>query len=132
MSITLGQRSLTRLEGVHPDLRRVIIRAAKESDLDFTVLETLRTLERQAQLVKSGASSTNNSRHLASKDGKSRAADLGVMVGDEVRWDWPLYHKLAAIVKKAAAAEGVPIEAGSDWKRFPDGPHFQLPWKAYP
>lgn len=127
MTITLGQRSLSRLDGLHPDLVRVVKRAALISDLDFTVLEGLRTLERQAQLVKSGASKTNNSRHL-----NGHAVDLGAMVGGEVRWDWPLYHKLASIVKKAAAEEGVPIECGADWKKFPDGPHVQLPWKAYP
>lgn len=133
MSITLGQRSLSRLETVHPDLVRVVKRAAAMSALDFTVLEGVRTLERQAQLVKSGASKTNNSRHLPHPtDGKSRAVDLGAMVGGEVRWDWPLYHKLAATIKRAAEQEGVPIECGADWKKFPDGPHVQLPWKAYP
>lgn len=127
MSIHLGLRSLKRLEGVHPDLVRVVKRAAAMSSLDFTVLEGLRSLERQAQLVKSGASTTNNSRHL---DG--HAVDLGVMTGGEVRWDWPLYYKLAEVVKAAAKAEGVPIEWGGDWRRFKDGPHWQLPWKAYP
>ena len=52
MSIILGQRSLSRLEGVHPDLVRVVKKAASVlSDLDFTVLEGLRTVERQKQLV---------------------------------------------------------------------------------
>lgn len=133
MSITLSQRSLTRLETVHPDLVRVVKRAAAMSSLDFTVLEGVRTLDRQAQLVKSGASKTNNSRHLPHpSDGKSRAVDLGAMIGGEVRWDWPLYHKLADTMEAAAKVEGVAIEAGARWKKFPDGPHYQLPWKAYP
>ena len=38
MAIILGQRSLSRLEGVHPDLVRVVKKAAAMSDLDFTVL----------------------------------------------------------------------------------------------
>jgi len=49
-----------------------------------------------------------------------------------VRWDWPLYYKLAEIIKKAAADEQVPITWGGDWVSFKDGPHFELPWKAYP
>jgi peptidoglycan L-alanyl-D-glutamate endopeptidase CwlK len=53
-------------------------------------------------------------------------------VGDEVRWDWPLYHKLDEAMKQAAAALGIEIEWGGDWKSFPDGPHFQLPWATYP
>lgn len=127
MAIILGQRSLSRLEGVHPDLVRVVKKAAAMSDLDFTVLEGLRTLERQKQLMASGATRTMKSRHLT-----GHAVDLAPMVGSEVRWDWPLYNKLAPIVKAAAAAENVVIEWGGDWRTFKDGPHWQLPWKQYP
>jgi peptidoglycan L-alanyl-D-glutamate endopeptidase CwlK len=127
MSIVLGQRSLLRLEGVHPDLVRVVKKAASMSDLDFTVLEGLRTLERQKQLMASGATRTMKSRHLT-----GHAVDLAPMLGSEVRWDWPLYNKLAPILKAAATAENVPIEWGGDWRTFKDGPHWQLPWKHYP
>jgi peptidoglycan L-alanyl-D-glutamate endopeptidase CwlK len=127
MTITLGTRSLSRLEGVHADLVRVVKRAAALSDLDFTVLEGLRTLERQTQLFAQRATTTMKSRHL---DG--HAVDLAPMIAGEVRWDWPLYHRLAVIVKDAAIAEGVSIEWGGDWRTFKDGPHWQLPWKAYP
>ena len=130
MSIILGQRSLLRLEGVHPDLVRVVKKAAAMSAIDFTVLEGLRTLERQKQLMASGASSLKDPlkcRHLT-----GHAVDLAPMVGDEVRWDWPLYNKLAPIIKAAATLENVPIEWGGDWRTFRDGPHWQLPWKQYP
>ncbi len=126
MSITLGTRSITRLNGVHPDLVRVVKRAASISSIDFTVLEGLRTLQRQKELFAAGASKTMKSRHL---DG--HAVDLAPVMDGEVRWDWPLYHKLAAIVKDAAHVEGVAIEWGGDWK-MRDGPHFQLTWNAYP
>lgn len=127
MSITLGTRSLSRLEGVHPDLVRVVKRAAAMSDLDFTVLEGLRTLERQKKLFAEHATTTMRSRHL---DG--HAVDLAPMIGGEISWDWPLYHRLEKIVKAAAAAEGVLIEWGGDWNSFKDGPHWQLPWGTYP
>ena len=127
MSIVLGQRSLSRLEGVHPDLVRVVKKAADLSSLDFTVLEGLRTKERQKQLMDLGATKTMNSRHLT-----GHAVDLAPMVGGTVRWDWPLYHQLAVIVKEAAKAENVPIQWGGDWRTFKDGPHWELPWKAYP
>lgn len=127
MSIVLGQRSLSRLEGVHPDLVRVVKKAAALSSLDFTVLEGLRTKERQKQLLDLGATRTMNSRHLT-----GHAVDLAPMVGGTVRWDWPLYHQLAVIVKEAAKAENVPIQWGGDWRTFKDGPHWELPWKAYP
>lgn len=132
MSITLSARSLERLEGAHPDLARVIKRAAAISSVDFTVLEVLRTVARQRQLVAQGASRTMNSRHLPGKDGKSRAVDIAPMLNGKVSWDWPLYHRLAPIIKQAAKDEGVPIEWGGDWAKFRDGPHWQLPWKAYP
>jgi peptidoglycan L-alanyl-D-glutamate endopeptidase CwlK len=127
MSIVLGQRSLSRLEGVHPDLVRVVKKAAAMSALDFTVLEGLRTLDRQKQLMASGATKTLNSRHLT-----GHAVDLAPMIGGTVRWDWPLYHQLAAVVKDAAKAENVPIQWGGDWRTFKDGPHWELPWKQYP
>lgn len=127
MSIVLGPRSLSRLEGVHPDLVRVIKKAAAMSDLDFTVLEGLRTLDRQKQLMAQGATKTMNSRHLT-----GHAVDLAPMLDGKVSWDWPLYHRLAKIVKAAAAAENVALTWGGDWAKFRDGPHWELSWKAYP
>jgi len=127
MTHTFGARSLTRMVGIHPDLKKVMNRAIEITTIDFTVLEGLRTLEKQKQLVASGASKTLNSRHL---DG--HAIDIAPFVGGEVRWDWPLYKQLAIIVKQAAKDVGVSIEWGGDWIRFRDGPHWQLGWKKYP
>ena len=124
---SLGVRSKARLKGVHPDLVKVVEKAIQLTAVDFTVLEGLRTPERQKALVQAGASQTMNSRHLT-----GHAVDLGAWVDDEVRWDWPLYHKIAAAMKEAAKQVGVPIEWGGDWRTFKDGPHFQLPRKEYP
>lgn len=124
--MTLTVRCRKRLEGVHPDLVRVIERAADTSPLDFIVTEGLRTKERQAELVKAGASRTMNSRHLT-----GHAVDLAVKVGAEVRWDWPLYRQLAEVVKGVARELGVPLVAGADWVKFRDGPHFELDRRYY-
>lgn len=133
MSIILSARSLERLDGAHPDLRRVFARAAAISDIDFTILEVLRSVERQRLLKASGASQIMNSRHLAHpSDGKSRAVDAAPLLGGQVSWDWPLYRNLAPIIKEAARLENVPIVWGGDWKTFKDGPHWELPRKAYP
>jgi peptidoglycan L-alanyl-D-glutamate endopeptidase CwlK len=132
MTYPLGIRSLDRLEGAHPDLRKVFMRAAEITDLDFTILEVLRTTNRQKLLVKQGASKTMKSRHLASHDGLSRAVDAAPVIDGNVSWDWPLYHRLAKIIKQAAKDVNVPIEWGGDWRTFKDGPHWQLPWGAYP
>jgi peptidoglycan L-alanyl-D-glutamate endopeptidase CwlK len=127
MSYALGPRSLERLVGVHPDLRRVVERAIGESPLDFTVLEGLRTVERQKVLFAKGATRTMNSRHLT-----GHAVDLAPVINGAVSWDWPLYNKLAFVVFEAAKTEGVPLTWGGHWKTFADGPHFELPWDSYP
>jgi peptidoglycan L-alanyl-D-glutamate endopeptidase CwlK len=123
----LGPRSVQRLKGVHPDLVRVVERAIEITTVDFTVLEGLRTPERQKALLEAGASQTLNSRHIT-----GHAVDLGAWVGDEVRWDWPLYHKIAAAMKEAARQLGVAVVWGGDWRTFKDGPHFELNRKSYP
>jgi peptidoglycan L-alanyl-D-glutamate endopeptidase CwlK len=127
MSYALGPRSLERLVGVHPDLVRVVKRAIGESPLDFTVLEGLRTLERQKVLFAKGATKTMNSRHLT-----GHAVDLAPVINGAVSWDWPLYDRLALTVLAAAKDEGVWITWGGSWKTFRDGPHFELPWEKYP
>ena len=127
MSIILGARSLSRLQGVHPDLVRVVKRAAATSDLDFTVLEGLRTVERQKELFAQKATKTMNSRHIT-----GHAVDLAPMIGGKISWDWPLYNRLSKIVKAAAVAEKVSITWGGDWRTFKDGPHWELPWKQSP
>jgi len=127
MAYELSKRSKDRLTGVHPDLVRVVERAIEITDMDFTVLEGVRSKARQAQLFASGASQTMNGRHIT-----GHAVDLGAYVAGQVRWDWPLYHKLAATMKQAAQDVGVSIVWGGDWKGFPDGPHFELPREEYP
>ena len=123
----LGRRSVERLQGVHPDLVKVVERAIEMSPVDFTVLEGLRSPERQQTLVASGASQTLNSRHIT-----GHAVDLGAWVDNQVDWSWPLYHQIANAMKAAANELGIPIVWGGDWKTFKDGPHFELDRRYYP
>ncbi len=118
----LSQRSIDRLNGVHPDLVSVVKLAIERSDVDFMVTEGLRTKERQRELVAAGASKTMNSRHIT-----GHAVDLVAYVNG-IRWDWPLYEKIAKAMKQAAYELNIKIEWGGDWKSFKDGPHFQIPW----
>jgi len=116
-----------RLKGVHPDLVKVVRLALDYSEIDFAVLEGVRTRARQEQLVFAGASRTMNSRHLT-----GHAIDLGAIVDGQIRWDWPLYRKIAEAMKLAAGELDIPVEWGGDWRTFKDGPHFQLSAKVYP
>jgi len=127
MTFALSNKSLGRLAGVHPRLQAVVKLAITISTVDFAVLEGIRTIERQKELLAAGASKTMRSRHLT-----GHAVDLGAIVGGQVRWDWPLYDQIAIAMGQAAAQLDTPIEWGGDWVSFKDGPHFQLPWEMYP
>lgn len=126
MNWKLSKRSNERLIGVHPDLVRVVHRALQLSPIDFGISEGLRTMERQIQLKKAGASKTLNSRHLS-----GHAVDVVAYIGKEVRWDWPLYEQIAVAFKQAAKELDVPITWGGDWTTLKDGPHFELSWSKY-
>lgn len=126
--MTLNARSEKNLTGVHPVLVAVVRRAVEllPDGLGCIVTEGLRSRERQAQLVKAGASQTMNSRHLT-----GHAVDLAATVNGTVRWDWPLYGQLATAMKRAAAEQGTVITWGGDWKTLKDGPHFEIDPRRY-
>ena len=129
----LTTRDRDRLDGVHPDLVRVVEHVAKHGSRRFTVIEGTRTKARQAKMVARGASKTMNSRHIPAANGYGHAVDLApVDEQGKVSWAWPDYYPLAAEIKASAKACGVPIEWGGDWRSFKDGPHWQLPWRQYP
>lgn len=129
----LSARSLQRLEGVHPLLVEIVKLAIQRTEVDFTVVEGLRTPERQRELVDKGASQTMNGLHLKQATGYGHAVDLAPLVSGAIPWnDWDEFRRLADVVKVCAAELGVPVEWGGDWKTLKDGPHFQLPrgWRA--
>lgn len=124
MSYSLGARSLQNLSGVNPDLVSVVKLAITKTKQDFTVIEGVRNINRQRELVKTGKSTTMNSRHLT-----GHAVDVCPW---PVSWDWEPFYPIADAIKEAAVELGVEIEWGGDWKNFPDAPHFQLSRKTHP
>ena len=148
----LSSRSRSRLKGVHPHLINIVECAIQITEVDFTVLEGLRTESRQRHLVSIGASKTFDSRHLT-----GHAVDLGAWVTGGVRWDWPLYDLIAEAVWRASKDSGTPVVWGGAWGRlltdfgsaaeakdsyidsrrsigkrpFLDGPHYELPRGKY-
>lgn len=123
----LSGKSEIKLQGVHPDLIKVVRRALQISELDFAVIDGVRTSSRQMELVAAGASRTMRSRHLT-----GHAVDLAPIISGIISWAWPPFYILAAAMKHAASELGIPIVWGGDWASFPDGPHFELDRLAYP
>lgn len=132
-----SQRSLNNLSGVHPDMVRVVKRAMSMQIMDFTVIEGVRSIERQRRLVNQGASKTMNSKHLVQNTGYGHAVDITPYPID---WqDSGRFYVLNGIMRAAAVIEGVDIRTGSDWdmdgiiqdQTFHDLPHYELTGANY-
>ena len=134
MGFKLGKTSLARLKGVDECLVKVVMRAIEISEVDFTVLEGLRSLERQRELYAQGRTTpgkivtwTMNSRHVEGK-----AVDL---VPSPVDWnDLEKFNKIKDAMFQAACEIDVNLRWGADWdgdgkyreKGEYDSPHFEL------
>lgn len=114
-----------RLNKLHLDLLILVNALAQEQN--FTVVEGLRTAERQKWLLAQKKTTTLNSRHLT-----GHAVDIAPLVDGKPSWDWQHFYPLAEAFKLLAREHNIPIEWGGDWKTFKDGAHWQLPWKEYP
>lgn len=149
MTYKLSKRSLTKLDGVNDRLVAVVQRAIELTTVDFAVIEGLRTVERQRELVAKGASQTMNSKHI---DGN--AVDLMAYLDNRPSWELNLYDNIADAMKAAAIELDVAIRWGGAWtvkdirrwdksmeaamtayidhcraqktRPFIDGPHFEL------
>jgi len=114
----LGVKSLKELEGVHPKLVAVVQRAIVLTQQDFTVFDGLRTLEEQKEMVRTGASTTMNSKHLRQADGYGHAVDLVPWINGKPRWEWLPIYTIAESVRLAAKELGVALRWGGAWCRF--------------
>lgn len=121
MTYSLSQKSLDNLKGVKDPLMNVVKRAIEISQIDFKVLEGIRTPERQKELLARKVTQTLKSKHLTGD-----AVDLGALKNGEIIWDKESYAVIAKAMKQAAAELKVNIRWGGDFKSFFDGPHFEL------
>lgn len=121
MPFSFSKRSLEALAGVDKHLNIVMHRAIEITPVDFGITEGRRTLDRQRRLLAAGATETMDSKHLT-----GRAVDVAAYIDGKVRWDWPLYEKIAKAVKQAAFELEIQITWGGDWRTLRDGPHFEL------
>ncbi len=132
----LSKKSINNMEGVHPDLIRVVHLALEYSKYDFGILASVRTVDQQAALLAKGeaVTSTENSRHVIENNecGMSCAIDFMVYKDGKGTWDAKYYRRTVRYFFQAAIELGVQVEAGILWGKPVDGPHIQLSWQAYP
>lgn len=116
---SLSAKSRGRLEHLKPELKRCVERAIQLTDVDFTVLQTIRTVEEQKKAVASGNSRTMRSKHLRQPDGFAWAVDLGAWVNGKVSWEFDLYYRIAFAMDKAATELGIAdhVRWGCAWDR---------------
>jgi len=106
----LSTRSMSRLEGVNPNIITLVTEAIKLTKVDFGVTCGMRTVEEQEKLVASGASQTMKSKHL-----EGRAVDLVAYIGSNVTWQLNMYDDLADAMAAAARKLNVPVKWGAAW-----------------
>lgn len=127
---------VAKLIGVHPALADLIRNASARCDVPFTVIEGVRTADRQRELVARGASKTMNSRHLTGHaidlwpldPATGKALPSGTKAA-EARL-WADLTAISRVVLETAKERGVMVEWGGSWGW--DAPHFQLNRSAYP
>tara|TARA_R100000656_G_scaffold74469_1_gene55296 strand:+ start:339 stop:716 length:378 start_codon:yes stop_codon:yes gene_type:complete len=101
-----GKRSKQRLKGVDTKLVNVLNELVKI--MDVTIIEGLRSQERQDELVAKGASKTRYSKHIQGK-----AVDLAPYPID---WeDRERFHYMGGMVRGIGQQLNVNIRWGGDW-----------------
>ena len=110
MAFKLSSRSLGRLDGVDEKLSNVVKKAIGYSTVDFGVIQGLRSVEEQKELVARGLSKTMKSKHL-----EGRAVDLMAYLNGRACWEINVYDEIADAMKQAAIEEDVHIRWGAAW-----------------
>ena len=107
----LGRRSMSRLKGVDPRLVSVLKKVVKYYDI--TVIEGLRSQERQNELLAQGKSKTKFGKHC-----KGLAVDIAPYNYKTRKIDWENrddWHYLGGFVLGVSAIMGVNVRWGGDW-----------------
>jgi peptidoglycan LD-endopeptidase CwlK len=133
MTYRFSERSLKKLQGVHPDLVRVMEIAIGRSPVDFGITCGVRTLEQQQDLFAQGRSIpgpivtwTMDSKHLIQEDGFGHAVDVAAYINGKVSWNEKYYDIIGRVVKATAKDMFINVIWGGDFKRNKDRPHFEL------
>jgi peptidoglycan L-alanyl-D-glutamate endopeptidase CwlK len=104
-----GKRSRKRLEGVHPDL----VKVAEEclNLMDIAIIEGVRSLDKQKDYLRTGATKTLKSKHLI-----GHALDLTPYPVDMTS-DMGIkrHYYMAGMLRGIAHMMDIKIRSGADW-----------------
>lgn len=123
-----SKKSLEKVNNpkLHPRLRELLIQAIATSPIDFTVIETVRTVEQQKINVAKGVSKTMRSRHIPStnKSGYCEAFDIAPY---PINWkDTKRFKQLSEHILATAKKMGINLTWGGTWKTLVDMPHYEI------
>ena len=139
----LSERSLKSLEGVDPNLVKIVKRAIEITEQDFIVIEGLRTKEQMMINYGKGRTASQLAVHgipasyakpkeakvtwlnnpFASNHAKGKAVDI---VPAPVTWDdIAKFKKINEAMQVAAKEFGIKLSYGGDWTKK-DYPHWEL------
>ena len=101
-----GKKSKERLKGIDTRLVNVLNELVKI--MDVTIIEGLRSEQRQEKLLKAGSTKTKFSKHIEGK-----AVDLAPYPID---WeDRDRFHYMGGMIRGIAKQLNVPVRWGGDW-----------------
>jgi len=126
----LSQDSLDALAGAEPGLRNVVLRAIEITDVDFSVIQTIRSEAQQRINIENGVSWTMDSKHLPNENDEVEAVDIYPWHGGQTDHSPELYDRIAKAMFQAAAEQGYPLTWGGFWWKDDgttgrDRPHFE-------
>lgn len=137
----LSNKSIEKMQGVHPRLVEVIKKAIVNSPYDFLITHGVRTAEEQNKLYQQGRTIPgiiitrcdgyiNKSNHQKKKDGYGYAVDFAIY--DQTKQgnvDWKTSEKYIAVANhiiKIAKDNGLIVESGAFWTKIQDYGHIEL------
>lgn len=117
---SFGARSLANLHNVHPKLVACVMEAISDSTQDFMVFEGVRTIEKEEENIKSGASKLTDPKdckHCIQKSGYGHAVDLVPVVDGKPVWDWKLVIPVVHAMQIAETKRSITIRWGGVWDK---------------
>tara|TARA_R110000744_G_scaffold355669_2_gene462253 strand:+ start:2908 stop:3285 length:378 start_codon:yes stop_codon:yes gene_type:complete len=101
-----GKKSKERLQGIDSRLINVLNETVKI--MDITIIEGLRSKERQEELLAKGATKVKYSKHMEGK-----AVDIAPY---PIEWkDRERFHYMGGMIRGVASQMGINIRWGGDW-----------------